>query len=94
MRVLGKQVLVKPEKREKVTESGIAIAEWEGQSKILRNTFPFIGEVIGLGIEVAEGYGVEVGDRVIYARWGTIPIELEGEEYLIVPISDVLVVID
>jgi len=94
MKILGKQVLVKPEKAEKKTKSGIMIAEYENQSKILRNTFPFIGEVLELGGDVYAKCGISVGDRVIYARWGTTPIEFEGEEYLIVPISDVLAVID
>jgi len=94
MKILGKQVLVRPEKTEKQTKSGIVISEFGTQSKILRNTFPFIGEVLQIGGNVYVDCGVAVGDRVIYLRWGTTPLTIEEEEYLLIPISDVLAVIE
>jgi chaperonin GroES len=38
--------------------------------------------------------GVSVGDRIILSKWGGTEIKLDGEDYLIINVSDVLAVVD
>ena len=75
------KVLVKPKKAEEKTASGIYIPDTAKQDQ------PQIGEVIAIGKDVKI---VAVGQRVFFAKYGPVEINLESEDYLIVKEEDIL----
>jgi chaperonin GroES len=75
------KVLIKPQKAEEKTASGIYIPDTAKQDK------PQIGEVIAIGKDVKI---VTVGQNVVFAKYGPTEISLESEDYLIIKEDDIL----
>ncbi|MEY3470781.1 MAG: hypothetical protein RLZZ223_131 [Candidatus Parcubacteria bacterium] len=75
------KVLIKPQKAEEKTASGIYIPDTAKHDK------PQFGEVIAVGGEVKI---VKVGQKVAFAKYGPTDINMEGEDYLIVKEEDIL----
>jgi len=81
---IGDRVLVKVLEEESQTPSGIILPE-TAKEKPQRGIVVAVGE--GEGEELPP---VEVGDKVIFAKYSGTEIELEGEDHLILEISDIL----
>lgn len=88
LRPLQDRVLLKQEKAESKTASGIILPE-AAQEK----TQTAKVEAVGTGTE-KEPISVKVGDRVIYDRYAGTQVKIEGEEYLIVKNSDIIAVVE
>ena len=86
MRLLGDKVLVKPAGREgeEVRESGFVIPV-TAQEKVNEGT------IVNLGPEAAEA-GLEKDEIIIYSKYGGVEVEVDGEELLILRVSDVLLI--
>jgi len=83
LQVLGTRVLVKPNKNEEVTKSGIVIPE-------LAQEKPQRGKVLGIGSEVED---VKIGDFVIYPMYTGSDVVLEdNSEVLLIQEFDILAV--
>ncbi|BCX79637.1 co-chaperone GroES [Campylobacter sp. 19-13652] len=80
---LGKRVLVERVEETKTTATGIIIPD-NAKEK------PLSGEVKAVGSEVEN---VKVGDKVVFAKYGGTEVSLEGKNYLVLNIDDVLGVI-
>ena len=93
LRPLGDRVLVKPEKAEQKTASGLYISSG-AQEK------PQRGEVIAVGAGKLDDKGeripvdVKVGDVVIYGKYGGNELKYDGEEYLLMRDSDIYAVVE
>ena len=93
LRPLGDRVLVKPEKAEQKTASGLYISSG-AQEK------PQRGEVIAVGAGKLDDKGeripvdVKVGDVVIYGKYGGNEVKIDGEEYLLMRDSDIYDVVE
>jgi len=93
LRPLGDRVLVKPEKAEQKTASGLYISSG-AQEK------PQRGEVIAVGAGKLDAKGeripvdVKVGDVVIYGKYGGNEVKIDGEEYLLMRDSDIYAVVE
>ena len=93
LRPLGDRVLVKPEKAEQKTASGLYISSG-AQEK------PQRGEVIAVGAGKLDDKGeripvdVKVGDVVIYGKYGGNEVKIDGEEYLHMADSDIYAVVE
>lgn len=75
------KVLIKPQKVEEKTASGIYIPDTAKQEK------PQIGEVVAIGKDVKD---VKISQNVVFAKYGPTEISIEGEDYLIVKEEDIL----
>lgn len=92
----GHRVVVKPEKVEDVTEGGIVIPKTiqDNEQRHVTN-----GEVIGIGSTAWKDFGevpwCEVGDTVVFAKYGglTVKDEESGEELRILNDEDVVAII-
>lgn len=84
---IGKRVLVKLIKEEEKTASGIILPGAGDKEK------PNMGEVmaVGTGEDMPK---IEVGEKVIYAKYSGTEIKDGEEKYLILNIEDVLAIID
>ena len=84
---LADRVLLKADKAETKTASGIIIPD-AAQEK----TQTAIVEAVGPGPEI-DPVTVKVGDRIMYDKYSGTQIKIDGEEYLIVKMSDIIATI-
>jgi chaperonin GroES len=86
---LGDRVVIKAIEREEVTKGGIVLPDTAKEK-------PQEGEVIAVGPGRLTEDGkriameVEVGERVIYAKYAGTEIRLDDEEFIILRESDIL----
>jgi len=85
---LGDRVLVKPKLEEEVTESGIVLPDTVEKEKKAE------GEVaaIGNGEKVAK-LGLNIGDAVIFEKWGGEEVEVGGTDHKILDHDKILAII-
>ena len=88
LRPLADRVLLKEEKAETTTKSGILLPE-SAQEK----TQTAKVEAVGPGTE-KEKITVKVGDRVMYDKYSGVQVNMDGEDYLIVKNSDIIAVVE
>ncbi|WP_296024347.1 MULTISPECIES: co-chaperone GroES [unclassified Treponema] len=88
LKPLADRVLLKEEKAETTTKSGILLPE-SAQEK----TQTAKVEAVGPGTE-KEKITVKVGDRVMYDKYSGVQVKMNGEDYLIVKNSDIIAVVE
>ncbi len=92
LKPLHDNVVLKVEKQEKKTASGIILTT-EAKEQ------PSIAKVIAVGDgKIVDGKKEEitlkVGDQVIFKKYSTTEIKIENEEYLIISEKDILAVLE
>jgi len=81
---IGDRVLVKVLEEKNTTPSGIVLPETAKEK-------PQQGIVVAIGeSQNEEPSPVEVGDKVMFAKYSGTEVELEGENHLILEITDIL----
>jgi len=92
LRPLGDRVVLKPVDKEEMTKSGIVIPD-----TVKEKPQEGIVEAVGTGRILDNGTRVpmeiEVGDKVLYAKYSGSEFKLDDVEYLIIPERDVLGVV-
>jgi chaperonin GroES len=89
---IGDRVIVKPAGKEEVTRSGIVIPDTAKEK-------PQEGEVIAVGTGKLLESGaraameVQVGDRVLFAKYGGTEFKLLDEDLLVLRESDILAIL-
>ncbi len=91
---IGTRVLVRPERVDEKTKSGVWIPE---QARERMATESIRGEIIAVGefawVELTKKL-VEKGDHVIFAKWGGLVVkDDDGTDYRLLNDEDVLAVI-
>ncbi len=90
---LGDRVLVKPIEKETMTASGIMLPETAKEK-------PQEGEIIAVGQGRRDEDGerialdVEVGNKVLFAKYAGTEVKIGDEKYLIMKESDILGIIE
>ena len=93
LRPLGDRVLVKPDKAEQKTASGLYISSG-AQEK------PQRGTIVAVGAGKIDENGerlpmdVKIGDVVIYGKYGGNEVKVDGEDYLLMRDSDIYAVVE
>jgi chaperonin GroES len=93
LRPLGDRVVVKPLARETVTKSGIVLPDTAKEK-------PQEGEIVAVGPGKVLDNGkrttieVQVGQRILFAKYSGTEVKVEGEEYLILRESDILGIVE
>jgi len=93
LRPLGDRVWVEPIEGEEMTASGIVLPETAKEK-------PQEGKVLAVGPGVRNDKGerqpldVEVGDRVLFAKYAGTEVKQEGTKYLIMRESDILAIVE
>ena len=88
LKPLADRVLLKQEKAETKTASGIIIPE-TAQEKAQTATV----EAVGPGTE-KEKITVKIGDRVMYDKYAGVQVKLDGEDYLLVKNQDIIAIVE
>ena len=84
---LADNVLLKSTLEEETTASGIILATATKEKSI-------VSEVVAVGPGTAENpMTVQVGDKVIVSKFAGQELKLDGEDYSIVKIADILAVV-
>lgn len=89
---LEDRILVRPLEAEQTTPSGLVIPDTAKEK-------PSEGEVVALGPGRFDDKGeripldVELGDRVLYSKYGGTELSYGGEDYLVLNARDVLAVL-
>lgn len=87
LQMIGDQVLVKPDMIEEKTTSGIYIPDTAKER-------PSRGEVISVGPGVKDvEMVVNVGDKVLFTKYGNSEITLNGQKHLIMKQNDILAIV-
>src|SRR5690348_15433993 len=90
---LGDRVVVKPLSRETVTKSGIVLPDTAKEK-------PQEGEILAVGSGKVLDNGkrttleVEVGQKVLFAKYAGTEVKLDNEEYLILRESDIVGIVE
>ncbi len=93
LRPLGDRVVVKASAREAVTKSGIVLPDTATEK-------PQEGEVLAVGPGKVLDNGkrstleVQVGQRVLFAKYAGTEVKVEGQEYLILRESDIVGIVE
>ena len=93
IRPLGDRIVVKPTERETVTKSGIVLPDTAKEK-------PQEGEVVAVGPGKVLDNGkrttleVEVGHKILFAKYAGTEVKVGDEEYLILRESDVMGIVD
>jgi chaperonin GroES len=93
LKPLEDRIVVKPGEEEETTVSGIVIPDTAKEK-------PQEGEVVAVGPGRFNEDGderipldIQVGDKVIYSKYGGTEVKVEGEDYLILSARDVLAIV-
>lgn len=86
---IGNRILVKPIKGEEVTASGIVLPDTVEKEKKAE------GEILAIGNgEKLAKLGLQVGQKIIFEKWGGEEVKSGDEEYKILDHDKVLAVIE
>jgi chaperonin GroES len=92
LKPLGDRLIVEPIEQEEMTASGIVLPETAKEK-------PMQGKVLAAGPGSRKEDGsriamdVNVGDTVLYAKYGGTEVKLDGKKYLILRETDVLAIL-
>lgn len=88
---LGDRVVVKKVEAEEKTKSGIVLPNSAQEQ-------PQMAEVLAIGPQITDDEKkkdqIKVGDKVITSKFAGTEVKLEGEEYTILKLTDVLAVVE
>ena len=90
---LEDRIVVRPLEAEQTTASGLVIPDTAKEK-------PQEGEVLAIGPGRIDDKGnrvpldVNVGDKVIYSKYGGTEVKYAGEDYLILSARDVLAIVE
>ena len=93
LKPLGDRLVVEPKERESTTASGLVLPETAKEK-------PQEGEVLAVGPCRRDEDGkriamdVEVGDIVLYAKYGGTEVKIDDKKLLILKESDVLAILE
>ncbi|EOD00170.1 co-chaperone GroES [Caldisalinibacter kiritimatiensis] len=88
---LGDRVVIKKLEAEEKTKSGIVLPNTAKEK-------PQMAEVVAVGPTIANDEKkkeeIKVGDRVIFSKFAGTEVKLDGEEYTILKLNDILAVVE
>ncbi len=91
LKPLGDRVVIKKVEVKEVTDSGIVLSE-SAQEK------PQVAEILAIGSGILNDDKkkdeIKVGDKVIFSEYAGQEVKLEGEEYTILKLNDILAVVE
>lgn len=94
LKPLGDRVIIKPTPKEEVTKAGIVLPETVNKER------PEEGEIIAVGPgKILENGSrskmeLQVGQKVLFTKYGPTEIKIDGTELLVANESDIMAIIE
>jgi len=93
LKPLGDRLVVKPTPREEMTKSGIVLPD-TAKERPQEGTVLSVGPGRTLDDGSREPMDVNVGDKVLYAKYAGTEFKIDDIEYLIISQKDILAVVE
>ena len=93
LRPLGDRIVVKPTPREEMTKSGIVLPD-TAKEKPQEGSILAVGPGRTLDDGTRETMDVQVGQKVLYAKYAGTEFKVDEEELLIVSQKDILAIVE
>lgn len=95
LRPIGDHILVKPLSKEEVTKSGIVLPD-SAQQKPQEGTVLAVGtgKYVDDTLVSFKEMGIEVGQVVMFTKYGPTDVKIDGEDLYILESNDVLGVVE
>lgn len=95
LRPIGDHILIKPLSKEEVTKAGIVLPD-SAQEKPQEGTVLAVGagKYIDNKLVSFKEMGIEVGQVVMFTKYGPTEVKIDGEELSILESNDVLGVVE
>ena len=74
MHSYGENIILKPQSLLDKRVSGIIASSNSLQSRLIRNIYPYIAEVIEIPKNIQAKVEYKKGDKVVYLRWGSFDV--------------------
>lgn len=74
MRSYGDNVILKPQPITEKRASGIIEATHSLHSRLIRQVYPYIAQVVSIPSSIKSKVEFKVNDKVVYMRWGAMEI--------------------
>ncbi|WP_066505732.1 co-chaperone GroES [Abyssisolibacter fermentans] len=91
IRPLGDRVVIKKVEAEEKTKSGIVLPTSAKEQ-------PQVAEVLAVGPSITEDdkkkNELKIGDKVIFSKYSGTEIKIDGQEYTILKLNDILAVVE
>ena len=91
LRQLGDRVVIKVVEAEEKTKSGIVLPSSAKEQ-------PQIAEVVAIGADILNDAKkkeqIKVNDKVIFSKYAGTEVKIDGEEYTILKLNDILAVVE
>jgi len=84
---LGERVVIKKYEAQEKTKSGIVLT---GQAK----EQPQLAEIVEIPADKKEEFPVKVGDKVIFEKYSGNEIKIDGQEYTILKLENILAIVE
>lgn len=88
---LGDRVVIKKVEAEEKTKSGIVLPNTAKEQ-------PQMAEVIAVGADITNDEKkkdqIKVGDKVIFAKYSGTEVKMDGVEYTILKLNDILAIVE
>lgn len=91
IKVLGARLVLRPDKTEDKTTSGIIIPT-KAQEENHTGTVVVVGPGQRLNSGATFPMDINVGDKVIYMRTSGVPVKYDGEDYIVINESHILAI--
>ena len=88
---IGKRLVIKKLEKEETTASGIILPSSAQEQ-------PQYAEVVAVSDQVTNSdeikNEIKVGDRVIYSKYAGTDVSLEGDDYIVIKLEDILAIVE
>ncbi len=88
---IGERLVIKKLEKEETTASGIILPSSAQEQ-------PQYAEVVAVSDQVTNSdeikNEIKVGDRVIYSKYAGTDVSLEGDDYIVIKLEDILAIVE
>ncbi len=85
-------ILIEPFEAETVTEAGIYLPDSAQTEKPQKGKVLAVGEALMTDFGIKKDSPTNVGETILYKKWGGNEVKINGKEYLFVKFEDVLAI--
>jgi len=94
LKPLGDHIIVKPLANEEVTKAGIFLPETVGKDRPERGEVIAVGPGRVLDNGLRSSMDVSVGQKIVFKKYAPEEIKIDGQDFLVINLSEVIAIIE